>query len=106
MDQATDEYRDLYHRALLQSADGKSTLQPLPVDRYLVSAGLSGTRKMQTKLPGMPKSVANALAQFASERTRKSDPKSVLGPTARCMTRLQGGVFKSSTAAKQCWQGF
>lgn len=31
--------------------------------------------------------------------------KSVLSPTARCMTRLQGGVFQRFTAAKQFWQG-
>lgn len=36
---------------------------------------------------------------------RKSCLKSVLGLTARCMTRLQGGAFQRFTAAKQFWQG-
>jgi hypothetical protein len=37
---------------------------------------------------------------------RESNPKSVLGLTARCMTRLQGGVFKEIYSRQTTLAGF
>lgn len=49
------------------------------------------------------KSVTDILHQIALKCAIRNR---YLGPTALCMTRMQGGVFESYTAAKQCWQGF